>query len=252
MKLISWNVAGRALRSAEQAEALLVEDADLIALQEVRPNAIHDWRAALAGAGLPHCEETGARLDGRQSAVLIASRWPLEVLGALAIAQPERFLSTVVAHPQRSLELHVAHVPAGMRFGLAKVEVLTAIYAALAHASPVPRILCGDFNSPMIETADGRTRTFAERHPAHGRIWEAAELSVMRDLAGFGLPDLFRELHGWQRTEHSWIHEPSGRGLRLDHVFASPALNPAGCDYLHELRTSGLSDHSAVWARWHD
>ncbi len=250
MKLISWNVAGRAPRSFEQAEALLAENADLIALQEVRPDAIHDWRTALAGAGLLHCEDTGARLDGRQSAVLIASRWPLEVLPALAIAQPERFLSTVVTHPQGSLQLHAAHVPAGMRFGLAKVEVLTAIYAALAHDSLVPRILCGDFNSPMIETADGRTRTFAARHPEHRGIWEAAELAVMRDLANFGLPDLFRQLHGWERTEHTWVHEPSGRGLRLDHVFAFPGLKPVECDYLHELRTSGLSDHSAVWARW--
>jgi exonuclease III len=249
-KLISWNVAGETTRVGEQAAALLAEDPDLVALQELRPGADAQWRAALAAAGLGHIEATDGSGDRRLSAVLTASRWPLQALPPTPMPQPERFLSVRVNHPGTPFELHNAHVPAGMRFGLVKVETMEAIYAALSLDTTTPRILCGDFNSPMIETADGVTRTFSERHPEHRERWHAAELSVIRGLAEFDLPDVFRELHGWARTEHSWVHEPSGRGVRLDHVFASRALHPTSCDYNHDLRTGGLSDHSAIWARF--
>jgi len=38
--LVSWNLAGRVKRLAEQAERLLALDADLICLQEVTPNTL--------------------------------------------------------------------------------------------------------------------------------------------------------------------------------------------------------------------
>jgi exonuclease III len=41
---------------------------------------------------------------------------------------------------------------------------------------------------------------------------------------------------------------PPGYGWRLDHVIASAELEPVACDYVHDWREQGLSDHSAVWA----
>ena len=40
----------------------------------------------------------------------------------------------------------------------------------------------------------------------------------------------------------------TGYGWRLDHIIASPGLEPVGADYVHEWRTERLSDHSALWA----
>jgi hypothetical protein len=31
-------------------------------------------------------------------------------------------------------------------------------------------------------------------------------------------------------------------------VIASPELEPVACDYVHDWREQGLSDHSALWA----
>ena len=41
----------------------------------------------------------------------------------------------------------------------------------------------------------------------------------------------------------------TGFGYRLDHIIASPELEPVEADYVHEWRTERLSDHSAMWAR---
>ncbi len=47
---------------------------------------------------------------------------------------------------------------------------------------------------------------------------------------------------------------------RLDHILASNGLGLVACDYVHEWRQAGLSDHSAIEAwfepscfdrRWH-
>ncbi len=248
MKLVSWNVAGRTKGAREQATALMREEPDLVGLQEIRPAAIDIWRSVLAEHGIEHAEETTARLDGRANAVLIASRWPIAPMQPVAMPQPERFLSVRVEHPMGDFELHAAHVPSANAYGLIKVETFEAIHAALANDSELPRILCGDFNSPMLETDDGETLTFADRHPDNWELFDAAERSVIVGLKPFDLPDLFRELNGWKRKEYSWIHEQSGRGVRLDHVFASRRLNPTACDYIHSFRTDGLSDHSAIWA----
>jgi endonuclease/exonuclease/phosphatase family metal-dependent hydrolase len=40
-----------------------------------------------------------------------------------------------------------------------------------------------------------------------------------------------------------------GFGYRLDHIVVSPQIEIEACDYLHEWRELGGSDHSAMWAR---
>ena len=55
MRLITWNVAGRVRRLAEQAEVLALAGADVVALQEVTPRTLAPWREALTAAGLTAC-----------------------------------------------------------------------------------------------------------------------------------------------------------------------------------------------------
>lgn len=40
----------------------------------------------------------------------------------------------------------------------------------------------------------------------------------------------------------------AGYGYRLDHLIVSRHLEPVACEYAHEWRERGLSDHSAIWA----
>ncbi len=95
--------------------------------------------------------------------------------------------------------------------------------------------------------------TFAPEHPGLEERWDAAERSLLVGLSRWGLADVFRTLNGWERKDVSWVmHARSARrsGHRLDHVLASAGLRASWCDYHHEWREAGLSDHSALAARF--
>jgi hypothetical protein len=109
-----------------------------------------------------------------------------------------------------------------------------------------PRILCGDFNSPYIERADGTVEV-------HGNSerWRSAERSVILGLGEHDLPDVFRSLHGYGATDASLVREGGQWRRRFDHAFASVDLRPLACRYHHVWRepsagTRALSDHSAI------
>lgn len=61
-----------------------------------------------------------------------------------------------------------------------------------------------------------------------------------------GLVDAFRQLEP-ERIDHSWIGR-TGDGYRYDHAHCSKELAAeiAECEYVHEPRTTRLSDHSAL------
>ena len=74
---------------------------------------------------------------------------------------------------------------------------------------------------------------------------------MIEGLRDWDLADCFRSLHGYERQDVSWVmHTRSRRkaAFRLDHVLASASLNVIRCDYIHEWREAGLSDHSAMEA----
>lgn len=266
MKLISWNVNVRR-DAAGQVGALAGYAPDIVALQEVARGRVAAFRAAFAAMGLPHVAETmGAWTNPdanrlRERGVLVAARWacePLPDAPAFALPWPERLLSVRVAVPGGAVELHNVYVPVGARTAEPKLMTLTRLAARLACDCAAPRILCGDFNLPQAELPDGTLVTFAQTRTPHAasgyslpvsagrRAMHAAEAKIMRALADHDLPDVYRQLHGFAATDASWFAPNSGRGFRLDHVFASRSLMARSCRYLHTLRERNLSDHSAV------
>ena len=86
--------------------------------------------------------------------------------------------------------------------------------------------------------------TRARLRPDRGAEWDEAELALLDGRTG--LVDAFRALHPDAR-DVSWAFSHGG-GWRLDHVLASPALEPVACGYHHAWRAGGLSDHAAVEA----
>ena len=153
------------------------------------------------------------------------------------------------------VELYCVHVPNAAN-GWVKVESLQAIRRGLADGEPVPRVLCGDLNTPRRELPDGRVISFARDsrgrlRPERGREWDAAELGVVPGLAELGYRDAYRALHGYHASEPSWTWKRiagHGGGWRLDHIFASAQLRPIACMYHHAWRETDLSDHSALEA----
>jgi exonuclease III len=248
---LSWNVAGRVGVLDGQIAAVARQEPDLVCLQEVRPSTAPRWAAGLAEAGLPHVLDSGEFRNKRRLFNLTLSRWELRHLPAVGAPQPERVLSTVVETPFGTLDLHNVHIPPAQSRGMTKVETCEALYAALARETDRHRILCGDFNTPRLETTEGEVITFAENHPDDIERWDAAERGVITGLAEWDLNDAFRALNGYERRDVSWIFNTRARrkaGHRLDHILASASLRPAWCDYQHGWRDDGLSDHSAIEA----
>jgi hypothetical protein len=168
VRLISWNTAGRISKARQQVAALGLRAPDLVALQEVRIGAEPVLRAELKGLGFEHIvgsrDFSGAELPvrgPRQYGLLLASRWPLTAIspGNFVVPWPERVLSAVVGTPAGPVEVHTTGIPPGVTNGWTKVEMLEGIYRGLARTAPLPRILCGDFNTPKAEREDGEVIT---------------------------------------------------------------------------------------------
>jgi exonuclease III len=247
MRVVSWNVAGRVGAQPEQAAALAAAGADIVALQEVTARTAPLWRTSLADAGLSFCLDA---LDGlppkptkRRLAVLTAARTELRRLPVPPMPWPERVLHCALD----GIEVINVHSPIAPSPELAKIRTHEAVAAHLSRASSVPRILCGDLNTPRREHADGSLLTFA--HDSNGRLrpergerWNAAERALIRDL---GWVDAFRTINGYGTRDASWTFKDDRGGWRLDHVLVD-GLEVLAAAYAHEWRRAGLSDHSPL------
>lgn len=251
---MSWNVAGRVRRQPEQAACVAGAEADVVCLQEVRASTLAPWAASLAEAGYGHVAHASLEptASGRRPlAVLTAARAPISALEVPAVPWPERVLAVRLTAP--ALELVNLHSPISPSPELAKVRTHEAVHEHLARPGDVPRVLCGDLNTPRREHADGRVWTFARSsqgklRPERGERWDAAELALIRGLEPYGYRDAFRALHGLERRELSWAYPRYGGGYRLDHLIASAEVEVSSCEYEHGWREQGLSDHSALIA----
>jgi exodeoxyribonuclease III len=251
ISLLTWNVAGRVGVQPRQAAAVVRHEPDLVALQEVRPSTLPAWREALADEGLAHAVDSATFRRTRRIFNLTASRWPLVELPNVGAPQPERVLSALCESPAGPIELRNVHIPPAPSNGLVKVETCEALAHALARHSDRHRILCGDLNTPRYETEAGEVETFASNHPEHEERWDHAERTLLTGLKEWGIEDAFRKLNGYERRDVSWVLHTRARrkaAHRLDHILTSASLRPVWCDYLHEWREAGLSDHSALGA----
>jgi exonuclease III len=144
------------------------------------------------------------------------------------------------------------HAPLSSKPALDKVLTLERMFA-IAVAAPGPRIIAGDLNTPQYESREGQISTFARDRAGllradRGERHDRAELGLIAGLPAAGWTDAFRSLHGYMRRDRSWTYPSRPFGYRLDHILASPEFTAVACDYLHDWREEGLSDHSPVWA----
>jgi exonuclease III len=183
------------------------------------------------------------------------------MLDKVEVPWPEAVLATSVETPYGAIDLFNCHVPPGSQYGWIKIETFEGLFTHLAQQIARPRIVCGDFNCPQAESADGTVITFGQRISSDGTVsirrkirggvgarWDAGERSVIEGLGRYGLPDVYRLLNGYSETAFSFRvkHKDRAFDRRFDHVFATPTLNPVACHYLQEFRTNRMSDHAAL------
>ena len=257
LRILSWNVAGRVEKRPLQAQVVAATESDVVCLQEITPSTLWPWRDALREMGLEHVRSSmddwipgQPTPDGRRLGVVTAANRPLATVTSAFVPWPERLLSTRV---EDRLVIHNLHSPISQREGLVKVKTHEALYGFLAARPELPQVLVGDLNTPRKEKPDGTTWTFARAATGklrldRGERWDEAELALIRRLEEHGMRDVFRELHGFERTEISWRVGPQQLPARpRDRV---DELEATLCEYLHEPREAGLSDHSPMLAEF--
>lgn len=255
MRILTWNIlhGGGPRRTPEIALDLLEQRPDVVILCEFRPGRGGQLRAVLADHGLAYqacasptppaasAAPNGARTDdpGRNS-ILIASRWPVEVLaedhGIPETLKPRWLAVRLTPGPgtgggEGSLDLLGVHIPDDTR-PTAKAQVWQGVLSFAGPRAGGRCIIAGDTNS-------GRHRV-DEAGASFGCVTALGKLATM------GYVDAWRRANPESR-ETTWSH-PFVGATRIDGVYVSASLAGAvtRAELLHGPREAGHSDHSMV------
>lgn len=228
-------------RARRQVEWLAGQEAaDLVVISEVGPgpggealvNALGDHGYTSVVDPLP---------DTRDFRTVLASRSaPLTPVESGVSVLPHRAPCATVCVGSQLFTLLGLYVPSrgpAERRNQAKRAFQTAVATALpglAARCQGVLIVAGDLN--IVEPG----------HSPHHRVFGGWEYEFYRSFAAAGLADAFRHLQP-DLVDHSWYGR-GGNGYRFDHVFVTTAHTSRllACEYLHEPRLRGLTDHSAM------
>jgi exodeoxyribonuclease-3 len=258
LRIATWNINSVRLR-AEQVVRFVREQAlDVVCLQEIKCRDGEFPTNAFVEAGLPHLKIKGQK---GWHGVAIASRLPIEDAPALDLCKrgEARCVSGVIA----GVEIQNFYIPAGgdtpdreanPKFDH-KLDFFERLAAETARRDPkAPLLIAGDLN-----VAPGEHDVWNHRHMSRIVSHTPIEVEAMARLqASLGFVDLVRAAIPDPQKLFSWWSyraadfRASGRGLRLDHLWASPGLAArfTGRAEVHEAVRAWErpSDHAPVTA----
>jgi len=154
------------------------------------------------------------------------------------------------------------HIPNGSGNGWRKIDALEALQETVLRCAGEPIVVAGDFNEPQFALQDGRIVTFGQELEGDryetwsswkfegvsdsGERWDKAVRWFFERPEESGLRNAYWLSHG--RGEMEPTHLTHGRERWFDHIFVSRHFAVDACDYLHEWRSRGYSDHSPLRA----
>lgn len=230
MRVATWNINSVRLRAPQVRRFVEERGIDLLLLQETKCREAEFPFAALAEAGLPHVRVAGQK---GWHGVAAASRTPLEDAPALDLCREGH--ARCLAVRTAGVEVVNLYVPAGgdvpdraanPKFDH-KLDFLGRLTDALAARDPAaPLLLAGDLN-----VAPGEDDVWNHRHMLKVVSHTPVEIEAAERLrASLGFVDLPRRDHAGGGKLFSWWSyraadfRASNRGLRLDHLWATPGL----------------------------
>ncbi len=233
LRLATWNINSVRLRVDQVARFVAEQAPDVLCLQEIKCQAAEFPAQALAEAGLPHL-----RISGQKGwhGVAIASRLPFEPGPKLDVCREghARCVSVVV----EGVEIQNFYIPAGghepdralnPKFDH-KLDFYERLTREMAARDPkAALVICGDLNVAPSEF-DVWNHKFMSKVVSHTPI-EVEAMTALQKAGGF--IDVVREAYPEPQKLASWWSyraqdfRVSNRGLRLDHLWASPGLREA-------------------------
>ena len=233
LRLCTWNVNSVRLRIDHVARFVEERAPDVLCLQEIKCQEGEFPREAFAAMGLPHLKVAGQK---GWHGVAIASRLPIEDAPTLEVCREghARCVSARVA----GVEIQNFYIPAGgdvpdrtlnPKFDH-KLDFFAKLTAEMARRDPkAPLAIVGDLN-----VAPGEFDVWSHRQMSRIVSHTPVEIEAMERLkASLGFHDLPREATPDPTKMFSWWSyraadfRKSNRGLRLDHILASPGLHAA-------------------------
>jgi endonuclease/exonuclease/phosphatase family metal-dependent hydrolase len=250
---------------------------DVLTLQEVTFNQRkrRQFEERLAKMGLKCCPDSQRHTRGKDYGNLIASRWswtiePIEP--RYSRDEPpwrELLVQASVSVDGRSFLVMNVHIPNGSTYGWKKIDTFNALKDVVRRAKDTPCVVGGDFNEPQLiplqdggqivtwgqyfEWREGRYE-YWEKLSSHGRTgkgeeWDAAVRWLFEKEDEHGMRHAYWEAHGRGVMPVSFVTNPNRQPRWFDHMFVSQDFHVEQCEYLHELRLKGHSDHSALEAK---
>ena len=226
MKIATWNINSIKSRIDHVLKWCEQNQPDVLGLQETKSVDEKFPYAKLRSIGYPHIEHLGERA---YNGVAIVSKYPLlnvqrNLPNDKAPAQ-SRMLSATVG----DLRLVNVYGPHGTSQGTDKytfkLEWIARLrrYFDVHFATHENVVLCGDLNVAPHELDVWSVPAW--RNKLH---FTKPERDAIQDLKKWGFVDLFRQINGDEK-EFSWWSNfrndfEKDRGLRIDHIWASPPL----------------------------
>jgi len=228
MRVATWNIrAGGGKRLKSITDRLLAERCDLCVLTEFRSKPGEYLTEQLIGH---HFCVTQPPVN--QNGVLAFGRDPLVTLNTNRRSLPISSHRWLCCHHSAAEVIVLGvHIP-NQNERWNKDDFWTRLCRFAKKNRAAKAMILGDFNTGL--DADTENEKFLHS-------------PQFQSLLDMGWVDCFRAVHG-DRREYSWYSPNAGNGYRLDHCFLSPLLAPRLADarFDHDVRTSGLSDHSML------
>jgi len=252
LRLATWNVNSVRLRADHVARFVDEQAPDVLCLQEIKCQEAEFPRELFESVGLPHLKIAGQK---GWHGVAIASRLPIEDAPVLAVCREghARCVSARVA----GVEIQNFYVPAGgdtpdraanPKFDH-KLDFFEKLTAEMARRDPkAPLAIVGDLN-----VAPGEHDVWSHKQMSKIVSHTPVEVAAMAALkASLGFLDLPRETTPDPQRLFSWWSyraadfRASNRGLRLDHIWVTPGLEPA---FRAAGSTARVHDDVRAWER---
>jgi len=268
IQVVTWNVhfQGAPILDALQHRP----QPDVLTLQEVRFSQRTAFEERLGKMGLKCCPDSQRRAGGKGYGNLIASRWAIDPVEPRYSREkppwPELLVQSSVSVNGRPFLVISVHIPNGSGYGWKKIDTFKALKEAVREAKGKACIVTGDFNEPRYTLQNGRIVTWGQEwdarkrrfvcwppwkdrsgRPGSGKQWDSAVRWLFESQDEHKLRHAYWEVHGHGALAVSHVTRSEARWF--DHIFVSPHFCVEQCEYLHELRRPGLSDHSALEAK---
>jgi exodeoxyribonuclease-3 len=251
VKLATWNVNSIRARLDRVVAWLDQHRPDVLCMQETKVEDEAFPADALRARGY----EIAFHGQRTYNGVAILSRTPLADVTRGFDDGDEDAQARMISATTAGIRVTSVYVPNGeqvgsdkFRYKLGWMERLRTWAGAHMPASS-PAILCGDFNVAPAPI-DVHDPVAWDGHV----LFSIDERAALRRIVETGLVDIVRTQHPTEPMFTWWDYRmlafPKGRGLRIDHLLATPTLaaRAVGSGVDRESRKGKQpSDHAAVW-----